>query len=148
MVYRMKKFLITGIGGFVGSYFWEYLEKQPEKSIVLGLDMEPESPISAANFSYQQMCYPQFLLPGRFGLAIVEGARHGKPLILRDLPVFREIAGEHPTYFHGLEPQALVDCIEQWLEDFKKGRAIPSTGIKTLTWEESAKMLLSRLPRD
>ena len=51
----MKKFLITGIGGFVGSYFWEYLEKQPEKSIVLGLDMGPESPISAANFSYQQM---------------------------------------------------------------------------------------------
>ncbi|WP_298068285.1 glycosyltransferase family 1 protein [uncultured Mailhella sp.] len=81
-----------------------------------------------------------------FGLAVVEGARRGKPLILRDLPVFREIAGDHATYFSGLDPQPLADCIETWLEDLKKGRVIPSSGIKLLTWEESAEMLLSRLP--
>uniref|UniRef100_UPI0026082792 glycosyltransferase n=1 Tax=uncultured Mailhella sp. TaxID=1981031 RepID=UPI0026082792 len=81
-----------------------------------------------------------------FGLAVVEGARHGKPLILRDLPVFREIAGEHAAYFSGLDPQPLADCIETWLEDLKKGRMIPSAGVKLLTWEESAEMLLSRLP--
>lgn len=83
-----------------------------------------------------------------FGLAVVEGARHGKPLILRDIPVFREIAGEHAAYFRGLAPQALADCIEQWLENRKKGCVIPSDGIKPLTWEESANMLLSRLPLD
>lgn len=83
-----------------------------------------------------------------FGLAVVEGARHGKPLILRDIPVFREIAGEHAAYFRGLEPQALADCIEQWLENRKKGCVISSDGIKPLTWEDSANMLLSRLPLD
>ena len=83
-----------------------------------------------------------------FGLAVVEGARHGKPLILRDMPVFREIAGEHATYFRGLEPQALADCIEQWLEDLKNDCVPPSSGIQPLTWEESARMLLSRLPLD
>ena len=83
-----------------------------------------------------------------FGLAVVEGARHGRPLILRDIPVFREIAGEYATYFQGLEPQALADCIEQWLEDGKNGRVILSSGIRPLSWEESAAMLLSRLPLD
>ncbi len=80
-----------------------------------------------------------------FGLAVIEGAQHGKPLILRDIPVFREIAGEHAAYFSGLDPQPLVDCIEQWLKDRKNGCVIPSSGIKPLTWEESARMLLSRL---
>ena len=81
-----------------------------------------------------------------FGLAVIEGAYHGKPLILRDIPVFREIAGDNATYFSGLEPEPLADVIEQWLKDFEQGGVIPSTGIKPLTWEESARMLLSRLP--
>lgn len=51
----MKKFLITGIGGFVGSYFWEYLEQCKEAYMVLGLDIAPVSPITAPNFFYQQI---------------------------------------------------------------------------------------------
>lgn len=81
-----------------------------------------------------------------FGLAVVEGAWHGKPLILRDIPVFREIAGDHAAYFSGLEPQALAECLERWLKDWERGCVIPSDGIKPLTWEESAQILLSRLP--
>jgi len=80
-----------------------------------------------------------------FGLAVIEGAHHGKPLILRDIPVFREIAGDNATYFSGLEPKPLAECLELWLEDFKRGSVIPSTGIKPLTWAESAQMLLQRL---
>ncbi len=34
-----------------------------------------------------------------FGLPIVEAARHGTPLLLSDIAVFREIAGEHAAYF-------------------------------------------------
>lgn len=80
-----------------------------------------------------------------FGLAVIEGAHHGKPLILRDIPVFREIAGNNATYFSGLEPEPLAECLELWLEDFKRGSVIPSTGIRPLTWAESAQMLLQRL---
>lgn len=80
-----------------------------------------------------------------FGLAIIEGAYRGKPLILRDMPVFREIAGDHATYFSGLEPEPLASCIERWLESFRKGAVVPPTGIQPLTWEESARMLLARL---
>lgn len=34
-----------------------------------------------------------------FGLPIVEAARYGTPLLLSDIEVFREIAGEHARYF-------------------------------------------------
>lgn len=46
-----------------------------------------------------------------FGLPIIEGARHGLPLLLSDIPVFREVAREHAAYF-GLErPDLLADIL-------------------------------------
>ena len=81
-----------------------------------------------------------------FGLAVVEGARHGKPLILRDIPVFREIAGNSAFYFRGLRPEDLEKAILRWLELYKNGKAPSSEGVETLTWKESTQMLLNCLP--
>ena len=83
-----------------------------------------------------------------FGLAVVEGARHGKPLILRDIPVFREIAGEHAVYFDGTEPETLAATVREWLRMNSLGKVPSSESMGTLTWEESAKMLIECLPLD
>lgn len=80
-----------------------------------------------------------------FGLAIVEAAQHGTPLILRDLPVFREVAGEHAFYFHADGPAELAAAVKEWLDLSKNGRAPSSLGVKCLTWEESTKMLLDSM---
>jgi glycosyltransferase involved in cell wall biosynthesis len=80
-----------------------------------------------------------------FGLPLVEGAQHGLPIIARDLPVFKEVAGDHAFYFGGLEPQSLASAVADWLKLYEMNTHPPSTGIKWLTWAESADMLLSRL---
>ena len=80
-----------------------------------------------------------------FGLAIIEGVYYKKPLILRDLPVFREIAGDHATYFSGLKASDLSSCIEIWLKEYEKGEVISSLPIRPLTWKESTQMLVKRL---
>ncbi len=75
-----------------------------------------------------------------FGLPLVEAAQYGLPIIARDLPVFREVAGNHAFYFQGLEPSALANAIQRWLA---LGRAQPtSSGIQCLTWKESSAQLL------
>ena len=56
-----------------------------------------------------------------FGLAVAEGAHFKKPLILRDIPVFREIAGENAFYFTGEDSQSLAAKIEEWLSLYQKG---------------------------
>lgn len=76
-----------------------------------------------------------------FGLPLIEAAQQGLPIIARDLPVFREIAGEHAFYFHGKEPQALADAIQQWLSLWQTASAPQSRGIAWLTWAESAAQL-------
>jgi glycosyltransferase involved in cell wall biosynthesis len=76
-----------------------------------------------------------------FGLPIVEAARFGKPVLARDLPVFREIAGEHVTYFHGSTPEAVALEIGAWLDLVRRGRAPRSGAIRGATWEDSARRL-------
>jgi glycosyltransferase involved in cell wall biosynthesis len=82
-----------------------------------------------------------------FGLAIVEAAQHGVPLILRDLPVFREVAGESAFYFHADESAELATAVKKWIDLSKNGRAPSSRGVRCLTWEESTRMLLRSIGR-
>jgi glycosyltransferase involved in cell wall biosynthesis len=76
-----------------------------------------------------------------FGLPLIEAAQHGLPIIARDLPVLREVAGEHAFYFQGKEPQVLAAAIQQWLSLWEKNAVPASAGISWLTWAESAAQL-------
>lgn len=76
-----------------------------------------------------------------FGLPVVEGAYRGIGLMLRDLPVFREVAGGGAQYFSGDEPEALVVALDRW----RRGGE-PLRGSRSLanwpTWADSANELL------
>lgn len=76
-----------------------------------------------------------------FGLPLIESAQHKLPIIARDIPVFREVAGEHAFYFKGNEEPALADAVEEWLELYTQGRALLSDNMPWLTWQESAEQL-------
>lgn len=76
-----------------------------------------------------------------FGLPLIEAAHHGVPLIVRDLPVFREIAGEHAHYFHGYAAEDLAVALESWLYLDDRGVAPRSTGMQWKTWPEAVAQL-------
>ena len=80
-----------------------------------------------------------------FGLGIIEATYHKKPLIIRDIPVFREIAGENAFYFNGFEGKDLANTIEEWLKLYKEDKHPKSDNIKYLTWKESISMLNEKL---
>lgn len=83
-----------------------------------------------------------------FGLPLIEAAQHGLPIIARDLPVFREVAGEHAFYFNGTEDAALASAVRTWLELNAEGRAPSSKGLPWLSWEQSAEMLTRVIVED
>lgn len=80
-----------------------------------------------------------------FGLSIVEGALHHKPLILRDIEVFREIAMDSAFYLHGKNAAELAVELEKWLELYAKGEAPNSEGVEVLTWKESTEVFLRKI---
>jgi len=80
-----------------------------------------------------------------FGLPLVEAAQHELPIIARDIPVFREVAGEHAFYFEGLNANDLAASVREWLALHAEGRHPISAGMSWLSWKDSAAQLRSAL---
>jgi glycosyltransferase involved in cell wall biosynthesis len=84
-----------------------------------------------------------------FGLPILEAAVHGKPLLIRDLPVFREIAGDAATYFRAETTGEFIDELRSWLANLAAGTAVSSKRIAVQSWAQSARQMLDQvLPVD
>ncbi|WP_175688788.1 glycosyltransferase family 4 protein [Burkholderia anthina] len=49
-----------------------------------------------------------------FGLPVVEAFQAGLPVLARDIPVFREVAGNQACYFSGNDPQVLATTLRDW----------------------------------
>ena len=70
-----------------------------------------------------------------FGLPLIESAQKGLPILARDIPVFREVAGEHAAFFSAQEPAELASAIKEWVAS---GFTPSSSGMPWLTWRQSA----------
>lgn len=83
-----------------------------------------------------------------FGLPLIEAARHGIPIIARDIPVFREVAGQHAYYFRGDSPEEIASSLKKWLGLWTNGRHPLAEGMSFLTWRESAQQVMNVLFRE
>jgi glycosyltransferase involved in cell wall biosynthesis len=77
-----------------------------------------------------------------FGLPLIEAAQHSLSLIVRDLPVFREVAGSHAHYFSGKVPGDLSAAIENWLSMHAVSQHPRSDDIPWLNWTQSTQQLV------
>lgn len=82
-----------------------------------------------------------------FGLPLIEAARHKLPIIARDIPVFREVAGGHAFYFSGEKPAALAQAVKEWLAVYDQGSQPKSNAMRWMTWAQSAERLQEILLR-
>jgi glycosyltransferase involved in cell wall biosynthesis len=78
------------------------------------------------------------------GLPLLEAARYGLPLLLRDLPVFKEVAGKNATYFSVNSTDALAAAIEKWTHS-SDAQKTDVENIQTITWNESKSQVLKAL---
>jgi glycosyltransferase involved in cell wall biosynthesis len=80
-----------------------------------------------------------------YGLPIVEASQRGLPVLCRDIPVFREVAGEAAFYLKGSHPAENADEINQWIELYQQGLLNNSSKIEFLSWKESAQILIEKM---
>lgn len=83
-----------------------------------------------------------------FGLPLIEAAQHKLPIIARDVPVFREVAGEYAYYFRSKEPPALAGVIKEWLVLFGNRQHPESDKMPWLTWKQSAEWIKQIIIKD
>lgn len=70
-----------------------------------------------------------------FGLGVVEGAMHGLPALVRDIPVYREICKKQAVYFHNAE-----ELCTQFHYCFRHKDELKKDIISPLTWAKSIEM--------
>lgn len=75
-----------------------------------------------------------------FGLPLIEAAHYNLPIIARNIPVFKEVAGDNAFYFEGNKGNDLYLALKKWINDYKLNQH-PKSNIKFLTWRESAQHL-------
>jgi glycosyltransferase involved in cell wall biosynthesis len=83
-----------------------------------------------------------------FGLPLIEAARHRIPILARDIPVFREVAGTHAGYFHARDPDGMARAIKDWLALHAKSEHRKSNDMPWLTWAENVERLKTILLQD
>ena len=67
------------------------------------------------------------------------------PIIARDIPVFREVAGDSAFYFKSNKPSDLANSISDWIVKFKNNTHPKPGKLKWLSWEESSQDLLKTI---
>lgn len=80
-----------------------------------------------------------------FGLPLIEAAQHKLPIIARDIPVFREVAGEYAYYFDGESPDIFAQSIKTWLTLYVADQHPNSNDMPRLTWKQSTRELLKTI---
>lgn len=80
-----------------------------------------------------------------YGLPLIEAAYYNKPVLARDIPVFREIAKGNVTFFSDDENQGLqASLVISWLASFKSAKnSTPDLDLPT--WTESSRVLLENM---
>lgn len=80
-----------------------------------------------------------------FGLPIVEAFHRHLPVIVSDIPVFREVAGEHGMYFNLEQPASLTEDLVRLESDPSLLPKSATEGFKWLSWEAATDQFLERL---
>ncbi|MCO6387505.1 glycosyltransferase [Aliihoeflea sp. 40Bstr573] len=80
-----------------------------------------------------------------FGLPLIEAAQAGLPIIARDIPVFREVAGNDAFYFKASNGTELAAAVDEWKQLHEANDHPRSRSIGWVTWQESAELLMKAL---
>jgi glycosyltransferase involved in cell wall biosynthesis len=84
-----------------------------------------------------------------FGIPLVESMSRGIPIVVSDIPIFKEIGGDAAIYFNQDDPKAFakavksIDSESAWLAKSK----LSQVQAKKFSWTNSAKALLELLEK-
>jgi len=80
-----------------------------------------------------------------FGLPVLEAMACGVPLVVSDIPVLHEVAGDAAIYVRPMDPAAIADGVLRVLEDQSLQERLRAKGLeraRLFTWEAAAQALL------
>ena len=143
---RQVNWLIIGKQGWDVAALGDRLRNHPQAGRhLLWLDQASDAALALAYARADLLLFASY--GEGFGLPLIEAAQHNVPILTRDVPVLREVAGVHAAYFGtdtatangSLDAISLTDALAAWLD----GEAVPpSAALPRQTWAGSTRQLL------
>jgi alpha-1,2-rhamnosyltransferase len=140
------RLLIVGRVGWKVDALMQRLRTHPlrDKALFLFHDLS-DAELAHAYRHAKALVFPSHV--EGFGLPIIEAMQHGLPVIVSDIPVHREVAGERACFVSLDDTQSLVDCIESIETNGMPDTCRPDADFHWLTWRESTHQLLRKIVR-
>ena len=135
---RNVELLLVGRRGWADDALFRRLHDHPQRGARLNWLEDADDGVLAAAYRDSDLLLMASHGEG-YGLPIGEAARAGCGLLLRDIPVFREVGGNAASYFSGNRGTDLAVAIGDWL-DRPDQRPDPAAK-HWATWEKSASIL-------
>lgn len=135
---RDVELLVVGRRGWASDDLFKRLHEHPQRGSRLRWLEDADDGVLAAAYRESHL----LLVPSAgegYGLPVGEAARAGCGLLLRDIPVFREVAGNAASYFSGGSGTDLSLAVARWLDE--PGSRPDSAARHWPTWEKSAASL-------
>ena len=139
---REERLVYVGRKGWKADALYERIRNHPERGRRF-LFVENASEFELARIYDRSVA---LISPSRgegYGLPVVEGALRGKPVILSDLAVYREIAGEAGFFFPLGDPAAFSRQIDAVLAADPEERLRRARSIRIGTWRQGALDILN-----
>lgn len=135
-------FVIVGRPGWKTDTLQDRMRNHPQKNLkFFWFDNASDELLTKLYQGCSGVLYPT--LAEGFGLPLAEALIHGRPILARDLPVFREAASPLISYFDDDAPGKLAHAIIDWRNALKgKPEGHPQ---RIFTWKNSCNVLLKHL---
>ena len=132
------RLLIIGQRGWEAEPVFEILDHSEKlRGHVIELNRCPDEELAEHLASSRALLFPS--LAEGYGLPIIEALKAENPVIASDLPVFREIAAEIPTYLDPLDEAAWETAILDYSKPDSSTRSAQMErmrGYRAPTWEK------------
>lgn len=134
------RLVLVGQIGFGGETILNELEKHPRQNAILHLKQGSESDLR----SLFRRCsvYVQSSLDEGFGMPVIDAFAFAKPVVLSDIPTFREIAHENAIFFHKQSLDSLSIALERALSGVGSGASLQAHA-RRFSWKKTAAQLVS-----
>ena len=137
--------VIVGSIGWKSKKLLDRIQKHPEFRHRLFLIKDTSDHDLTLLYSKSEALIIASLAEG-FGLPIVEAFQHETKVICSDIPVFREVAGDHAVYFDPTNPANLANKVSESTSSQRNGRYQKKSVTKEwISWKESTEQLLTRV---
>ncbi len=134
--------IIVGRKGWKSEDIWNSLDEQQARGI--GLTWLQDASPAEVEWLYRHSTVLLAASEGEgFGLPLVEAFSRGLPVMARDIPVFREIAGDFADFFPQEASSAeLADALASWFRA-SQGTPRPDSGqVVASSWKDSAQGII------